>query len=155
VAASSNGPGCGSEFVVRLPALVDVQVQPPKPLRSELEDETHGRVLVVDDNVDAADSLAALLRLMGRDARAVYDGESALAAIEEFRPELAILDLGMPGMDGYELAERLRERYAAADLRLVALSGHGQTQDAARAAGFDLHLVKPAGADDLRKALEG
>jgi signal transduction histidine kinase/CheY-like chemotaxis protein len=155
VTASSPGLGSGSEFVVRLPALVDAPVQPPEPSRSELENQTHGRVLVVDDNVDAADSLAALLRLMGRDARAAYDGESALAAIGEFRPELAILDLGMPGMNGYELAARLRECYAAGDLRLVALSGHAQTQDAARAAGFDLHLLKPASADDLRKALEG
>jgi signal transduction histidine kinase len=155
VTASSPGPGGGSEFVVRLPALADAQVRPPEPSRSGLEGQTHGRALVVDDNVDAADSLAALLRLMGRDARAAYDGESALATIGDFRPELAILDLDMPGMNGYELAARLRERYAAGDLRLVALSGHGQTQGAARAAGFDLHLVKPAGADDLRKALEG
>ena len=103
------------------------------------------RVLVVDDNQDAADSLALLLRLAGQDVRAAYDGPSALAHSQEFQPELVFLDIGMPGMDGYEVARRLRRHPGLENARLVALTGWGQEDDRRRSkeAGFDHHLVKP------------
>jgi CheY-like chemotaxis protein len=100
---------------------------------------------VVDDNRDAADSLALLLGLAGQDARAAYDGPSAVALARDFRPELAFLDIGMPGMDGYEVARRLRGEPRLWGVVLVALTGWGQEEDRRRAAeaGFDHHLVKP------------
>mgnify|MGYP001449209924 FL=1 len=120
---------------------------------------TPRRILVVDDNVDAADSLVALLRLDGHDASAVYDAASALAAIEAREPEVVLLDLGMPQMDGFEAARRIRAREtggnAIRSLRLVAFTGYGQESDRerAKAAGFDAHLVKPADLDALAQAL--
>lgn len=159
IVANSPGPAGGSEFVVRLPALAEHEVfgsEHPAPKNKAGPAQEH-RVLVVDDNADAAESLASLLRVMGQDVRAAYDGESALASVPIFKPDIAILDLGMPGMDGYELAGRLREVFPNAKMRLVALSGHAREADnfRSRDAGFDLHLVKPAGIEDLQKALRG
>jgi CheY-like chemotaxis protein len=114
-------------------------------------------VLVVDDNHDAADSLAVLLQMGGQDVRVAYDGPSALAVAGEFRPVLAFLDIGMPDMDGYELALRLRGRPDLGGIRLVALTGWGQEEDRRRsaAAGFDQHLVKPVEPDALAAVLNG
>jgi CheY-like chemotaxis protein len=101
---------------------------------------------VVDDNVDGADSLAVLLRLSGHAVRVCHDGPAALALADEFVPDLVLLDIGLPGMDGYEVARRLRARPGLDRVLLVALTGYGQEEDVRRSrqAGFDHHLVKPA-----------
>jgi CheY-like chemotaxis protein len=114
------------------------------------------RILVVDDNVDAADSLAALLRLMGHEVFVAYDGTTALGLLGPARPDIALLDLTMPGMSGYELARLVRSRAGSA-LRIVALSGFGLPEDRARAleAGFDQHMVKPVDPAFLRSLLGG
>jgi signal transduction histidine kinase len=146
VEAQSDGPGRGSRFVVRLPALADGD---RKGVRPEDPPARAGsparRILVVDDNGDAADSLALLLSIAGHATRTARDGPQALAAAEEFRPEVVILDLGLPGIDGYEMARRLRERYGPDAPLLVALTGYGQEEDRRRSheAGFDHHVVKP------------
>jgi PAS domain S-box-containing protein len=156
VEAHSAGRGTGSEFVVRLHLAGN-----PRAGGSAGEDRssppTHAnphsacRILVVDDNADAADSLVALLRLEGHEVMVAYDGPAALAAAERAAPAVAFLDLGMPKMDGYELARRFRESPALRSVKLVALTGWGQPEDRARAAaaGFDHHLVKPAEAAQL------
>ncbi|WP_165252223.1 PAS domain S-box protein [Paludisphaera soli] len=150
VAASSDGAASGSEFVVRLPmhaAAPAPTVEDEPPLREGGGGPPRRRVLVVDDNVDAARSLSWLLeKLYGQEVRIAHDGPGALAVAEEFRPEFVLLDIGMPGMDGYEVAGRLRGRPELRRTRIVALTGWGQEADLARtrAAGFDHHLVKPA-----------
>jgi CheY-like chemotaxis protein len=113
---------------------------------------------VVDDSVDCADSLATLLRVAGHEVRTAYDGPTALEAAEAFRPEVVLLDIGLPRMDGYEVARRLRERERAGGRALlVAVTGYGQEEDRRRAeeAGFDAHLVKPAGPAALQRLLPG
>jgi CheY-like chemotaxis protein len=114
-------------------------------------------VLIVDDNADAADSLTELLNMQGHETRAVYSGQEALDCIESFSPHVALIDIGLPKMDGYELARRLRERMDGTTLRLVALTGYGQSEDRARtrASGFDDHLVKPVELPALERALGG
>ena len=113
------------------------------------------RVLVVDDNHDAADMLSAMLTGWGHDARPAYESEAALALAEEFEPEIALLDLGLPGMDGYALGERLRSRPWACSLVLVAVTGRGQEDDRSRTrnAGFNDHLVKPVALEGLRSVI--
>src|SRR5205823_1000103 len=117
------GIGQGSEFVVRLPAVAN-EPAPERPAASGTATATlpPRRVLVVDDNVDAADSLALLLRLAGQEVRVAYDGPTAVLIARAFRPQVALLDIGMPGMDGYELARRLREQPDTARPVLVALT---------------------------------
>src|SRR5262245_51513341 len=143
----SDGVGKGAEFAVHLPALAEL---PTTPARKKAESwHTIGlpdrRILVVDDNEDAADSLAILLSLAGQQVRAAYDGPMALQVAEEFNPDLALVDIGMPGMDGHELARRLRVNFGPDKLTLIALTGWGQDDDRRRSqeAGFDHHLVKP------------
>ena len=152
VRAFSDGPGRGSEFVVRLPLAphaeaFDCAVAPAKaPAGSPL------RVLVVDDNVDAAGAIGVLLELLGHEVTVAHDGPAALAAAAAAPPELVLLDIGLPGMDGYALAARLRD--AGHDrATLVALSGYGQDEHLHRSteAGFDRHLVKPLDFDVLRE----
>ena len=111
----------------------------------------------MDDNQDAADSLALLLRLVGQEVRAAYDGPSALTQAQEFRPELVFLDIGMPGMDGYEVARRLRRRPGFDRTALVALSGYGSSGDRRRSeeCGFYAHLTKPVSPAELEKLLAG
>jgi PAS domain S-box-containing protein len=158
VEAHSAGPGQGSEFVVRLPAASERGERGEGAAAgSEAPRVPRRRVLVVDDNPDAADSFALLLRLAGQDVRTAYDGPSALARAEEFRPELVFLDIGMPGMDGYELARRLRAHPDLEGVGLVALTGWGQEEDRRRSqeAGFDRHLVKPVEPKMLGELLAG
>ena len=114
------------------------------------------RILVVDDNADAALTLVELLRVLGYQAESAHDGERALRQLDIFRPQLALLDISLPGMDGYELARQVRARPDGAALRLVALTGYGQEDDRARAraAGFDEHLVKPVEIDQLTGTIE-
>jgi len=115
------------------------------------------RILVVDDNVDGVETLSRLLRLMGNEVRTAHDGQEALEAAEAFRPDVAVLDIGLPTIDGYEAARRLREQPWGRDMILVALTGWGQDEDRRRSqeAGFDHHLVKPVNAKALREALAG
>jgi PAS domain S-box-containing protein len=153
IEAFSEGKGEGCEFIVRLPLAVaqDVTEAPAKaapPLRLR-------RVLVVDDNTDAADSLGLLLHFLGAEVKVVHDGRSALEAMKTFNPAVVLLDLGMPGMNGLEVARRMREDPACRETTLVALTGWGQREDRRRThdAGFDYHLVKPADVSTLQSIL--
>ena len=152
VAAHSAGPGRGSRFDVVLPLAAAAAPEAPVPVA---QDTGSLRVLLVDDNEDAAATAAALLVRLGHDVRIAHTAGHALAAAREERPDVAILDIGLPDMDGYGLAAVLR-RKEGAQLRLVALTGYGQKSDVDRAlaAGFDLHLTKPATLEDLRRALQ-
>lgn len=157
VSAHSGGPGQGTEVLVRLPRRFKGGAKPGPP-RSvpEAAAAPRRRVLVVDDNRDAADLLGHALQLAGHEVRIAEDGPSALEACSELDPELAILDIGLPGMDGYELASRLRAARGAG-LRLVALSGFGQESDKRRSreAGFEEHLVKPVNIDRVYAIVAG
>jgi PAS domain S-box-containing protein len=159
IEAHSDGPGTGSEFVVRLPTLTGTaEARAPEQGRGAAPDDRPPRrpILVVDDNADAANSLARLLsRLYGQEVRVAHDGPSALEIAREFRPEVVLLDIGMPGMDGYEVARRLRERAEFGGTLLVALTGWGQDSDRRKSqeAGFDRHLIKPVAPEALRELL--
>ena len=156
VEARSEGANRGSEFTLRIPlagAAVPAHAEPkPKP---EARRVMSRRVLVVDDNVDAAAMLDMLLRSLGHETRVSHDGIEALRVAAEFRPDIVLLDIGMPGLDGYEVARRLRSLARERPLRIVAVTGWGQDADRQRSreAGFDLHLVKPVDATDLAQAL--
>jgi signal transduction histidine kinase/ActR/RegA family two-component response regulator len=150
VTASSAGPGQGARFEIRLPlaaAPAERNVQPGAPPVSAM------RILVVDDNQDAADSLALILNSAGHAAQAVYGSEEALRSLDEKVPDVILLDIGLPGMDGYQLAGLIRARNVPA--RIVALTGYGQPEDISKAAaaGVDAHLVKPVDLDVLEAAL--
>jgi PAS domain S-box-containing protein len=159
VTAHSDGPGLGSEFTVRLPAAArdsDGSAAPSTSGSSQSATSGRGtRVLVVDDHREVADGLKRLLRLLGYDVRVELNPLDALATAEAFRPEIALLDLGLPTMDGYALAMELRARLGAGAPTLIALSGYNQPQDRRRShdAGFATHLVKPIDVDDLVAAL--
>jgi CheY-like chemotaxis protein len=161
VEARSDGPGKGSEFVVRLPLAATPGAVPGGEAGggnpADLAPPPAHRLLVVDDNVDAAESLAVLLRLQGHEVRVAHDGPGALSLVGVYRPEVVFLDLGMPGMDGYEVARRLRRQFGPGDVRLAALTGWGQPEDRRRSqeAGFDLHLVKPVDPTTLEQVLAG
>ena len=146
VEASSEGHEQGAEFVVRLPALAGMApAESNGTPHAEVATPAARRVLVVDDNVDSAESLAMLLRLGGHEIETAYDGFQAVAAAERFLPDLILLDIGLPGMDGYEVATRIRESSAGRELVLIAVTGWGQEEDRRRSreAGFDAHLTKP------------
>jgi len=161
IEALSDGPGRGSEFVIHLPVFSF------QPLRGDALGEVHEsfmgveaaapawsvrrRVLVVDDNVDSAESLALALTLEGHDSKLAYDGPGAVEVALAFKPQVALLDIGLPGMNGYELARQLRQRPGGRDMALIALTGYGQAEDRrkSREAGFDHHLTKPVNYDTL------
>ncbi len=157
VRASSDGPGKGSEFAFELPISVAV---PHRALRSAESRPTNGsgreRILVVDDNADGAEMLRDALELLGHDVRVAHDGPTALEIASRFEPRLALLDIGLPVMDGYELAAALRQRFPSRPLRLIAITGYGQEEDQRRsaAAGFELHLVKPIDLTKLTQIVE-
>jgi PAS domain S-box-containing protein len=152
--AASEGAGRGCEFTVRLP-LVTHAVAAPEPPKPVAPGAPLRRVLVVDDNHDAADSLGMLLQFLGAEVMVVHDGHAALAAVKGFKPAVVLLDLGMPGMNGLEVARRMREDPSARGITLVALTGWGQREDRRRTseAGFDYHLVKPADVGMLQSIL--
>jgi PAS domain S-box-containing protein len=156
VEASSAGPGQGSAFVVRLPLSEPGRQAGSLPTAESKATALGLPVLVVDDDVDAADSLALLLRISGYAAYVAYSGPTALQAAVEHRPAAVILDLSLPEMDGYELGRRLRQHPQLAAVRLIALTGHGQQEDLdrSRAEGFAAHLVKPAELRELLDLLE-
>jgi PAS domain S-box-containing protein len=154
IAARSGGPGFGSEFTIELPCMADMedacamastQSSTMKPLR----------LLVVDDNTDAADSMATLLKLDGHDAQAIYEGERACHVVEQLRPDVVLLDLGMPGMTGYEVARNIRQSECGRNLLLVAVSGWAGEEDRKKSlhAGFDFHVAKPVQLSQLKALL--
>jgi PAS domain S-box-containing protein len=164
IEAASGGPGRGSEFRIRLPRLSAPRQKPlpPRPPRDGSEEKTAGerppaRVLLVEDNLDAAGALAELLRMWGHPVELAHDGVAALRLAREARPEIVLLDIGLPGLDGYEVASRLRAISGLEAARLVALTGYGQEADRRRSrlAGFDHHVVKPVDLDLLREILRG
>ena len=156
--ARSDGPGRGSEFVVHLPLAKEITMTREAPASRSFPTGAAipRRVLVVDDNRDSADSIAMLLKLLGADVHVVYDGPGALSAIDAFQPSVVLLDIGLPSMDGYEVARRIRQRPELNALTLIALTGWGQTEDRVRSreAGFQHHLVKPADPTVLQSLLE-
>ena len=158
VAATSDGPGCGSEFIVRLPRAASVAGRDPASATAAGGPgpmTTGVRLLIVDDNADAAIVLADAFSSRGYPTRIAHDGPEALVAAAEFRPDIAILDIGLPVMDGYELAARLRELPGAGGMRLIAVTGYGQPSDREKtlAAGFDHHFVKPVDFNAIETAV--
>jgi CheY-like chemotaxis protein len=154
VSADSEGIGCGSTFRLQLPisnqqAVAELAAIPPYNNHTR-------RIVVVDDNVGAAKLLTALLLKLGEhEISKAHDGPSALATVQAVRPELVLLDIGLPGMDGHEVARAIRSDRQFDDVLLVALTGYGQEEDRqkSQAAGFDLHLVKPPSVDQIREVL--
>ncbi|HEY8506686.1 MAG TPA: ATP-binding protein, partial [Gemmataceae bacterium] len=158
VAAASDGPDTGSEFTVRLPAVVTPPPGPSPACEPEPGPAAAGlRVLVVDDNRDAADSLSLLLRVMGHEVRTAYDGAAGVEVAADFRPEVALLDIGMPRMNGYDAARHIRRQDGGEKVILIALTGWAQQEERhrTREAGFDHHLVKPLDLAELESLLAG
>jgi CheY-like chemotaxis protein len=146
ITARSDGLGKGSEFVVRLPCMIGAL--PPAPMQTERLARKSGvtrRILIADDLRDNADTLAMMLRALGHEVVVAYDGAEALAAAEKFRPEIALLDIAMPAVNGYEVCRRIREQPWGKPMYLIAQTGWGQEEDRRRAeqAGFDRHMLKP------------
>jgi len=166
IEAYSPGVGMGSEFVVTLPAILPLdKIAPPTGTQS-VDEAMHTsasgnapgvrrRVMVVDDSVDGAESMSILLEMLGHEVRVLYDGAAALTAAPEFKPEVVLLDIGLPGIDGYQVARGLRAEPVTAGALLIALTGYGQDSDRQRTrdAGFDHHLVKPASLDDIERVI--
>jgi two-component system CheB/CheR fusion protein len=156
VEAHSDGPGKGSEFVLRMPRFTgEAAPAPAVDKKSAQINPERRRVLVVEDNTDAAEMMTELLGLWGYEARAVGSGEAALQIVETFAPHAVLLDIGLPGMTGYELARRLRSLMGSAQPLLVGISGYGQEADRqlSREAGIDQHLLKPPDPHALRDIL--
>jgi two-component system CheB/CheR fusion protein len=156
VQAFSEGPGKGSEFVVHLPVMQHSLPTGSAP-RGRSGPAPSRRILVVDDNIDAAETLAVLLRMAGHEVRTAHDGPAALDAARTYQPEVVLLDIGMPAMDGYEVARRVRQVPGMEKVLLVALTGYGQEDDRRRSrdAGIDHHLVKPADMEALQAVVAG
>jgi CheY-like chemotaxis protein/two-component sensor histidine kinase len=158
IEARSEGPNKGSEFIVRLPLLI-----PPPTEKLEGNDGpaakrlSHGRILVVDDNEDSANSLAMLLRFKGNDIRTAHDGVEALEIADTFHPEIVLLDIGLPKLNGYDVARRIRQRPWGHKVLLIALTGWGNEEDRrlSQEAGFNFHIVKPVDLAALEELLAG
>ncbi len=156
VEAHSEGHGLGSEFIIRLPLMLSVMQEQQgerddrRPFRA-----TGRRILVVDDNVDSASSLAMMLQMMGHEVRTAHDGLEGVEAGAAFRPDLILLDIGMPKLNGYDACRRIREQPWGENVGIVALTGWGQDEDKRRSqeAGFNGHLVKPVEPAALEKLL--
>lgn len=154
VSAHSDGPGSGAEFTIALPVLARESAEDgPSPSTSGPAKQ---RVLVVDDNVDALDLLVEAIEMLGHETQGAPDGETALRVASDLRPTIGLLDIGLPGMDGYELAGKLRDHDACRGVKLVAITGYGQPSDRQRAldAGFEAHLVKPVALDAIEQLIE-
>jgi len=157
VEAASPGQGKGSTFTVRLEVLKDRTETPPGTLALEYPDSAglRRRILVVDDNRDSADSMAMMLQLQGNEVRTAHDGFAAIELAEQFRPQVILMDIGMPKLNGYEATRRIREQLWGQDMAVIALTGWGQEEDRARSkeAGCAGHLVKPVNVPDLEALL--
>lgn len=157
IEAKSDGEGLGSEFVIRLPEATSVAHDAHHLTfsSSKAEPSARRRILVVDDNVDAADSLGYLLEVYGHEVRVANDGEAGVAAAEKFQPDMVLMDIGMPMLNGYEAASRIRQEPWGQAMVLVALTGWGQADDRRKSAsaGFDHHLVKPVEMDELEQLM--
>lgn len=156
VSAESDGVGQGSKFIVHLPLAMQPMHESPDN-NSHAEYHPSRRILIVDDNRDSASTLAILLRQAGYETAVAYDGLSGVRVAETFQPEVALLDIGLPGIDGYTLAQRLRSHEELKNTLLVAVSGYGQPDDRRRSqeAGFDHHLVKPINSEQLLQLIQG
>jgi CheY-like chemotaxis protein len=156
--AASAGRDKGSEFTFRIPLAPADEASSRRsvPMPTDIPESRGRRVLIVDDNVDAAATLEILLRSLQYETCVAHDGIEALRRLPEFRPDVVLLDIGLPGMDGYEVARRMGALRKNHSFRIVAVTGWGQETDKrkSREAGVDLHLVKPIDAADLAKALE-
>jgi CheY-like chemotaxis protein/anti-sigma regulatory factor (Ser/Thr protein kinase) len=157
VEARSDGPGKGSEFVVRLQATGENATKGQTGRDDTPAPKSTLRILVADDNRDGADSLSDMLQMMGNDTRTAYDGEQAVAAAAEFRPDVVLLDIGMPKLNGHDACRRIREQPWGPGMVLIALTGWGQEEDIRRSqdAGFDRHMVKPVDPVALMQQLAG
>jgi PAS domain S-box-containing protein len=156
VRASSGGPGQGSEFTVELPRMIEAPASITQPACARTPAAVNSlKVLIVEDSVDAAESLALLLTLDGHTPRTVNDGINAVPCALEFQPDVVLLDIGLPGADGYTVAQRIRSLAELREVMLVAMTGYGQEKDRelSRTAGFNHHLVKPVEAELLRELL--
>ncbi|MCE9554781.1 MAG: response regulator [Planctomycetes bacterium] len=155
VEVSSAGPGRGSEFTVRLPAKLHRRDEASPPTIAEPSGPVPLRVLVVDDNKAAATMVSRLLQAKGQTVEIAYDGPAALEAARQFHPDVVLLDIGLPGISGYEVARELRRQPNGNRLLLVAVTGYGQQEDRQRSqeAGFDVHLVKPLSLDELQRVI--
>ena len=157
VEADSKGPGSGSTFTVRLPVS---SAQPPEEAGSgahklQASGEKGIRVLVVDDNVDGAETMAQFLRILGYETRTEHDGLAAVSAAASFRPDVVVLDIGLPHLNGHEVARRIRQSPGGSGMLLVAVSGWGQAEDRQKSkeAGFDRHFVKPVELETLMEVM--
>jgi CheY-like chemotaxis protein len=153
VSVHSEGSGRGSEFVVRLP-LAEGIVQPRQPeTSSAFNPESVRRILIVDDNQDSADAVALILQLDGHEVKTVYSGVDALDLVEEFKPHAVLLDIGMPQLNGYQVARRLRSQAWGKNVLLIAQTGWGQQEDIRQCheAGFNHHVTKPIDFQKLRE----
>jgi PAS domain S-box-containing protein len=155
IKACSAGEGQGSEFIVRLPVLTPEEVAAQHRPDVASESQRQRRVLIVDDNRDSADSLAMLMQITGNQTYMAHDGVEAVEAVEKYRPEVVLLDIGLPGLDGHEVCRRVREQPWGKDIVVIALTGWGQEDDRRKSeeAGFDGHLVKPVDYDKLLELL--
>ncbi len=156
ISIESEGPGCGSEFTVRLPILSGTTVM-PRESGNAVRAESFGalRILVVDDSSDSALTLGVILELQGHEIATANDGLSAIQLVSTWAPDVVLLDIGLPGMDGYQVARKLREGCTFDRLKLIALTGYGGDEVRSRAiqAGFDFHFVKPVNLEELVKVL--
>jgi CheY-like chemotaxis protein len=153
IAARSDGPGKGTEIVITMPVFQGDATRPSSPLI----DVPHlaSRVVIIDDNQDAAHTMSMLVEQLGGSARMAHDAVSGLSAVQEFQPDVVFLDIGLPGMDGYETCRRIRRQPSEQHIVIVAVTGWGQSQDKQRAldAGFDAHLTKPVDPTELARVL--
>jgi len=157
VEAMSEGLGRGSEFVVRLPIVVEASNPHESGGAAEHPVTSSFRILVVDDNRDSADSLSEMLKMTGNDTRTAYDGQAGVDVAGEFRPDVILLDIGLPKLNGYEACRRIRNEPWGQRIVLIAVTGWGQDEDRRRSheAGFDRHLVKPVDPQALMTILAG
>ncbi|WP_280150404.1 ATP-binding protein [Piscinibacter sp. XHJ-5] len=157
VEARSDGPGTGSEFVVRLSDVIAPEEGDPTGLAPVDSGETAYRILIVDDNVDAAVSLSMMLKLMGHETLTVHDGEAAVEAASSFRPHVVLLDIGLPKLNGYDACRRMRAIAGGEHVVLIALTGWGQDEDKrhSKDAGFNFHMIKPVDPQALHRLLGG
>ena len=157
VEARSDGNGRGSEFVVRLPVALSLVEDKPSDQANRVRPNAHHRILIVDDNLDAAESLAMMLTMMGNETLTAHDGLEALEVAVAFRPDVMFLDIGMPKLNGFEVCRRLRQQAWGKDMLVIALTGWGQEEDKrlSMEAGFDFHMVKPVLPAALEKLLAG